>query len=165
MRCAASGACISARAATRSSAARSRSSSSARSSSPRGAGCHRRAKSVRPSSHHRQDARPRRDVARRHPRLCHRSPLRFCCESRITPTSSESTAASSRIWGWRQKSSPDTRPEASLHSCSVNLPLTSAASASITSVACLPFASTVMLVPGPAASIIKPMMDVPPTTS
>src|ERR1700726_327863 len=48
---------------------------------------------------------------------------------------------------------------------SVNLPLTSAANASITSFACLPVASTVMVVPGPAPSIMSPMIEVPPTTS
>src|SRR5262245_29034979 len=51
------------------------------------------------------------------------------------------------------------------YSCSVNRPLTSAASASTTSAACGPLASTVIVVPGPAASIIRPMIEVPPTTS
>ena len=51
------------------------------------------------------------------------------------------------------------------YSSSVNRPLTSAASASITSAACGPLASTVIVVPGPAASIIRPMIEVPPTVS
>src|SRR5262249_8582382 len=51
------------------------------------------------------------------------------------------------------------------YSSSVKRPLTSAASASMTSAASRPLASTVMVVPGPAESIISPMIEVPPTTS
>src|SRR4029450_3432959 len=51
------------------------------------------------------------------------------------------------------------------YSSSVTRPLTSAASASSTSAASRPLASTVIVVPGPAASIMRPMIEVPPTVS
>src|SRR4029077_12807595 len=50
-------------------------------------------------------------------------------------------------------------------SCSPKRDSMSAAKASMTSAASLPVASTVMVVPGDAASIIRPMIEVPPTTS
>src|ERR1700709_509645 len=51
------------------------------------------------------------------------------------------------------------------HSSSLNLLPTSSASAATTASACGPVAETVMVVPGPAESIIRPMIEVPPTVS
>src|SRR5262245_55566817 len=94
---------------------------------------------------------------------------RSCCASRTRRTKSASTRISSPICDrrrgycgkrWLDPAGAD-RP----YSSSVNRPLTSASSASTTSAASRPLASTVIVVPGPAASIISPMIEVPPTTS
>src|SRR5882762_9032113 len=51
------------------------------------------------------------------------------------------------------------------YSSSLNLLPTSSASAATAASASAPVAETVMVVPGPAESIISPMIEVPPTVS
>src|SRR5262245_52033533 len=135
----------------------------------REAGGHRRARrhggaqSARPFGHHREAARTGLASCRRH-RLRHHPPL-------VPAAHRGRRRQAARVREFRRRSATggaDIAEKGGLirpYSSSVNRPLTSASSASTTSAASRPLASTVIVVPRPAASIISPMIEVPPTTS
>src|SRR5262249_38531459 len=135
----------------------------------RGARRHGRAQSARPFGHHLQAARTDLASGRRHRRLRHHPPVLAAAHrgrggqaARIRKFRHRSATGGAGVeeTGGLSRRGAD-RP----YSSSVNRPLTSAANASTTSGASRPLASTVIVVPGPAASIISPMIEVPPTTS
>src|SRR5262249_46036132 len=121
------------------------------------------AQSARPFGHHREAARTGLASCRRH-RLRHHPPL-------VPAAHRGRRRQAARVREFRRRSATggaDIAEKGGLirpYSSSVNRPLTSASSASTTSAASRPLASTVIVVPGPAASIISPMIEVPPTTS